>query len=111
MQAFYGHALGLAFESMIPVGSGMRQYRYLASARRVSAPPFANPLEVIKAMAALGIRYVTVQVRNCDEAFKALTSGGALEAVAPTNFGAVARICFVRDPDGNFAEISQRPPS
>jgi lactoylglutathione lyase len=62
-------------------------------------------------MAALGIRYVTVQVRNCDEAFRALTSGGASEAVAPTNFGTVARICFVRDPDGNFVEISQRPPS
>ena len=62
-------------------------------------------------MAALGIRYVTAQVRNCDEAFKTLTSAGASAAVVPTNFGTVARICFVRDPDGNFVEISQRPPS
>jgi len=81
------------------------------STKRVSAPPFASPLEVIKAMTALGIHYVTVQVCNCDEAFEALTSGGALEVEASTNLGPVARICFVRDPDGTFEEISQCPPS
>ena len=213
LKAFYGETLGLAFESLLPVGGGFRQHRYLANgsviklmesreplprrhpggyetliiatpktstpealtdpdgnkvvivppgqddvtqievrvgvtdidaferfytkacgaqpiganrykigetifapfrdpgASRAASKPFANPLEVVKAMAALGIRYVTAQVRNCDEAFKALTSAGASEAVQPTNFGTVARICFVRDPDGNFVEISQRPPS
>jgi len=50
-------------------------------------------------------------VRNCDDAFKQLTSGGATEAVAPANFGNVARIAFVRDPDGNFVELGQRPPT
>ena len=167
MQAFYGDTLGLAFESMMPVGGRMRQYRYLANGsviklmhardplpprhaggyrtltiatrqvstpealndpdrntivlvppgrddvtqievrvgvtdvdalggfytqacgarpigsnrykigdtifamfhdpvvKRVTAPPFADPLEVVRAMAAPGIRYVTVQVRNC----------------------------------------------
>jgi catechol 2,3-dioxygenase-like lactoylglutathione lyase family enzyme len=214
MQAFYGDRLGLQFESVLPVGGGMRQHRYLANGSvvklmhsreplrpreaagynrlviadpKVSAPqeltdpdgniveivppgyngvtqievhlgvsdpdayerfygdaigarrlaagrylvgetiftfskspeaktathatPFANALDVVKAMAALGMRYVTMQVRNCDAAYKALTSAGASEAIAPLNFGTVARICFVRDPDGNFVEISQRPPS
>jgi catechol 2,3-dioxygenase-like lactoylglutathione lyase family enzyme len=213
LKAFYGETLGLAFESLLPVGGGFRQHRYLANgsvvklmesreplprrhpggyetliiatpktstpealtdpdgnkivivppgqddvtqievrvgvtdvdaferfytkacgaqpiganrykigetifaafhdpgASRAATKPFANPLEVVKAMAARGIRYVTAQVRNCDDAFKALTSAGASEAVPPTNFGTVARICFVRDPDGNFVEISQRPPS
>jgi predicted enzyme related to lactoylglutathione lyase len=73
--------------------------------------PFAEPLEVVRAMAAPGIRYVSVQVRDCGETFKALTSAGASAALAPTNFGTVARICFVRDPNGNFVEVSQRPPS
>ena len=72
------------------VGNAIFAVFHDPSAKRVTALPFANPLEVIKAMVALGIRYITMQVRNCDEAFKALTSGGASEAVAPTNFGTVA---------------------
>ena len=72
---------------------------------------FANPLEVVNAMAELGIQYVTLQVHNCDAAFNALTAAGAAVAVKPSTFGNVARIAFVRDPDGNFIELSQRPPA
>jgi lactoylglutathione lyase len=72
---------------------------------------FANPLEVVNAMAELGIQYVTLQVRNCDAAFSALKAAGAAVAVEPSTFGTVARISFVRDPDGNFIELSQRPPA
>jgi catechol 2,3-dioxygenase-like lactoylglutathione lyase family enzyme len=213
MQAFYGRKLGLEFESMLPVGSGMRQYRYLANgsviklmhsrdplkprqiggygtimiatqkvtvpqaladpddntvelvppgtdnvtqlevrigvsdvgafdrfytqaigaqpiggnrykigetifgvyhepgARTVAAPPLANVLQVVQAMAALGVGYVTLRVRSCDDAFRQLTSAGASAAIAPENFGTVARVSFVRDPDGNFIELAQRPPS
>jgi catechol 2,3-dioxygenase-like lactoylglutathione lyase family enzyme len=213
MQAFYGEKLGLQFESMLPVGGGFRQYRYLCNGsviklmhgreplrpRRpggyetlmIATPkvteaealpdpddnaiellppgrddvtqmeirigvrdveefgrfyinafgavdigqnrykigetilgvyheheihppemtPFANPLEVVKAMAELGIQYVTLQVRNCDAAFNALKAAGAVVAVEPSTFGTVARIAFVRDPDGNFIELSQRPPA
>jgi catechol 2,3-dioxygenase-like lactoylglutathione lyase family enzyme len=213
MQAFYGEKLGLQYESMLPVGGGFRQYRYLCNGSiiklmhsreplrprrpggyetlmiatpRVSeaealadpddntvelvAPgrddvtqmeirvgvtdvaafsefylkafdaidigrgrykigdtifgvyhepeihrppvkPFANPLEVVQAMAELGFQYVTFQVRNCDAAFSALKAAGAAPAVEPTNFGTVARISFLRDPDGNFIELSQRPPA
>jgi catechol 2,3-dioxygenase-like lactoylglutathione lyase family enzyme len=80
-------------------------------ASRPAPATYANALEVVKAMAALGIRYVTLQVRNCDEAFKELVAGGAVQAIAPVNFGNVARIAFVRDPDGNFIELGQRPPT
>jgi len=73
--------------------------------------PFANPLEVVSAMAELGIQYVTLQVRDCDAAFRALKAAGAAVAVEPSTFGTVARISFVRDPDGNFIELSQRPPA
>lgn len=211
MRAFYGERLGLEFESMLPVGGGFRQHRYLAhgsviklnesreplrpripggysairiadskvsapqamfdpdgnsvelvppghegvgqieirlgvgdpatfeyflaqalGAERIGAgrfklgqtivsfkldaytvhpadsPPFTNALEVVSRMAAVGIRYMTIQVRDCDAANRELTSRGARAAMAPVNLGTVARICFVRDPDGNMIEISQR---
>jgi predicted enzyme related to lactoylglutathione lyase len=78
-------------------------------ARQNKPAPMANPLEVVKSMAAVGIRYVTIQVKNCDAAFTELTKGGANVGVTPANFGEVARIAFVRDPDGNFIELGQRP--
>lgn len=211
LRTFYGERLGLQFETMLPLGGGMRQYRYLASgsviklnhsrnplaprvaggytglviaaatiqtpqplldpdgnqvtlvplghdgvrgigirlgvsdpaaferfyataldcerlapgsvrlgdtvisfvadpaARRApEAPVVRTPLEVVTAMAALGIRYFTVQVLDCDAAYRRLTAAGARAAMAPMNFGALARISFVRDPDGNVIEISQR---
>lgn len=211
MRAFYGERLGLQYEMMLPLGAGMRQYRYLASgsviklnhsrnplapripggytgiviaaatvltpqalldpdgnsvtlvppghddvrgigirlgatdpaaferfygaaldcvrlapgrvrlgdtvisvvadpaARRAAeAPRAATPLEVVIGMAALGIRYFTVQVLDCDAAYRRLGAAGAQAAMAPINFGALARICFMRDPDGNVIEISQR---
>lgn len=80
-------------------------------AQRAKVAPFTSPIEVLKVLAVRGIRYVTVQVRNCDATFQELTSAGAAVALAPTDFGSVARICFIRDPDGNFVEIAQRPPT
>src|ERR1700746_3305025 len=190
MQAFYGERLGLQFESVLPVGGGFRQYRYLCNGsviklmhsrdplrprrpggyetlmlatpkvtqvqalpdpddnaielvppgrddvtqmeirvgvRDVEAfgefytgafgavdighnrykigetifgvyheheihppkmTPFANPLEVVNAMAELGIQYVTLQVRNCDAAFSATTAAGAAVGVEAPPFAA-----------------------
>jgi predicted enzyme related to lactoylglutathione lyase len=211
MQGFYGQKLGLEFESVLPVGGGIKQYRYLANGsviklmhtqeplprrhpggyetiliaspkvkitqtladpddnaillvapgaddvtqievrvgvtnldefetfytkaldatpighdryrigetifglyhergmKKVSSPPFPDAMAVIKAMAEPGIRYVTLGVKDCDVVYKAVTAGGTAPALAPVNFGTVARIGFVRDPDGNFIEIAQRP--
>jgi lactoylglutathione lyase len=211
MQEFYGKTLGLPFESVMPVGGGIKQYRYLANGsviklmhtteplsrrhpggyetimiasstakiprflpdpdhnsveviptghdditqleirvgvidpdafatfytqalgaiaiggnrfkigdtivavfhepetKTVALLPFANALEVVKGMAGLGIRYITLGVKDCGAAFAALKQAGAAEALAPVNFGTVARIAFVRDPDGNFIELAQRP--
>jgi catechol 2,3-dioxygenase-like lactoylglutathione lyase family enzyme len=80
-------------------------------AREVRPAPMANLLDVVKDMAALGIRYVTIQVKNCDAVYKVMTAAGATVGVAPETFGNVARVAFVRDPDGNFIELAQRPPS
>ena len=55
-----------------------------------------------------GYRYITLQVFDCDGATAhALENGAALGAPART-LGDVARFSMVRDPDGNWIEISQR---
>ena len=68
----------------------------------------ASAIEVVGSMRALGMSYITVQVRDCDREHRRLTSMGVWEGAAPVTLGAVARISFIRDPDGNFIEVSQR---
>jgi catechol 2,3-dioxygenase-like lactoylglutathione lyase family enzyme len=80
------------------------------AAKPATAALFANPPATVNAMAAVGIRYVTLQVRNCDAVFSAMTEGGASPALKPATVLNVLRVGFVRDPDGNFVEIVQRPP-
>jgi len=55
-----------------------------------------------------GFRYITVQIRNVDEEHTAILARGGTEGRAPQTLGKVARISFVRDPDGNWIEMSQR---
>ena len=79
--------------------------------RRRCAPrnqPSASAADVIASMRAVGMRYITVQVRDCDGEHRRFMSMGVWEGAAPVTLGAVARISFIRDPDGNFIEISQR---
>lgn len=55
-----------------------------------------------------GYRYLTVQVFDVAAEHRRLLSRGAREGRAPVKLGDVAHISFVRDPDGNWIEISQR---
>lgn len=110
-ERFYSEALGA--ERLAPghfrLAQTVLSFKADPTARRAVATPSARiPIEVVSGMAALGIRYFTVQVRDCNAAHRQLTDAGAPEAMAPINFGALARICFVRDPDGNVIEVSQR---
>ncbi len=59
-------------------------------------------------MRALGYRYLTVQVWDCDAEHVGIVSRGGTEGRPPATLGSTARISFVRDPDGNWLEISQR---
>jgi len=59
-------------------------------------------------MRAKGYRYFTVQVTDVDREHSLLVERGAVEALAPVTLGEVARISFIRDPDGNWIELSQR---
>jgi len=55
-----------------------------------------------------GYRYITLQVFNADEAHQMALANGGVEAMAPTTLGETARISMVKDPDGNWIELSQR---
>ncbi len=68
----------------------------------------SSAADVVAAMRAVGMRYMTVQVRDCDGEHRRFMSMGVCEGAAPVTLGTVARISFIRDPDGNFIEISQR---
>jgi catechol 2,3-dioxygenase-like lactoylglutathione lyase family enzyme len=59
---------------------------------------------------APGFRYLTVQVWDVDaEHAGILQRGGAgAEGRPPVTLGTTARVSFVRDPDGNWIEVSQR---
>lgn len=43
-----------------------------------------------------------------DAEHAAVVAAGGQEALAPVTLGTTARISLVRDPDGNFIELSQR---
>ena len=59
-------------------------------------------------MRAKGIRYFTIQVVDVDREHAKLIERGAVEGMAPVTLGETARISFIRDPDGNWIELSQR---
>ena len=108
---FYTKALGATpiSDHRFKVGDTIIAVFHQSEVKKPPAMPFANALEAVKGMAGLGIRYITLGVKDCDTSFTALKGAGATVALAPVNFGTVARIAFVRDPDGNFIELAQRP--
>ena len=59
-------------------------------------------------MEGKGWRYITFQVFKVDEEHRQVMARGGREAMPPTTLGTTARISMVRDPDGNWIELSQR---
>lgn len=95
---FYGKALQCE-----PVGAG--RFRCGDSLLLLEENAAAQP---VGRMAARGYRYITVQVRDVDKEHRGIVARGGTEGRAPLALGTTARISFVRDPDGNWIEISQR---
>ncbi len=58
--------------------------------------------------AGIGYRYITLQVYDVVGVHRHILAQGGTEGMAPVRLGEVAYISFVRDPDGNWIEISQR---
>ena len=59
-------------------------------------------------MRGTGFRYITVQVWNVDREHQAFLDRGGSEGSPPVTLGTTARISFIRDPDNNWIEVSQR---
>lgn len=95
---FYGRVLGLE-------PAGEQRYRCGDSLIRFREEPGVEPAE---AMQAPGYRYLTVQVWDVDGEHAGFLERGATEGRPPVTLGSTARVSFIRDPDGNWIEISQR---
>ncbi len=65
-------------------------------------------VSVPETLQARGYRYITVQVYKVDTEHARLLKMGATEGSPPRTLGSTARISFIRDPDGNAIEVSQR---
>lgn len=59
-------------------------------------------------IAGRGFRYLTVQVFDCRGEHARILAAGGVEGAPPFKHGDVALYSMVRDPDGNWIEISQR---
>jgi lactoylglutathione lyase len=95
---FYGRVMQLeqARPHAYRCGDSLLWFRKRRTARRCGDLP------------GKGYRYITVQVRDVDREHAGLLARGAEEGRPPVTLGTTARISFVRDPDGNWIEISQR---
>jgi predicted enzyme related to lactoylglutathione lyase len=100
-RGFYSQALGLG---EIPSNNGaafQAGETVLLLEQSADAPADAT-------IQGKGWRYITFQVFKVDEEHPRILEHGGREAMKPTTLGTTARISMVRDPDGNWIEISQR---
>ena len=95
---FYGRVCGFepAGHNTYRCGDSLLTFEHDAQARRTET------------MRAPGFRYLTVQVWDADEEHRGLVERGAEEGRPAVTLGTTARFSFIRDPDGNSIEISQR---
>ena len=93
---FYSEALGLSPDGMNTLTLGCS---------RLIAQP-GTPARVA-GWRERGLRYMTVQIFDCDGMTSALERAGVEIGMAPKTVGQV-RYSFIRDPDGNWIELSER---
>jgi catechol 2,3-dioxygenase-like lactoylglutathione lyase family enzyme len=60
---------------------------------------------------AIGIRYLTIWVRNLAEIVEACRAAGYAIALEPTVVRAGITITMIEDPDGNWVELLQNDPA
>lgn len=98
---FYGETLGLPEEAYAP-GAAFRAGESVILIEQDDAAPLEASFE------GPGWRYITFQVFRTDIEFAKAVAGGGREAMAPVTLGTIARIAMVKDPAGNWIELSQR---
>lgn len=100
-QDFYGRVLELP---CVPE-AGEHAYRCGETVVIFEADPDASANNARKAK---GYRYITTQVRKADLEYATIASRGGASGMEPMTLGTTVRYAFVRDPDGNWIELSQR---
>jgi catechol 2,3-dioxygenase-like lactoylglutathione lyase family enzyme len=95
---FYGRALGLERVASAAYRCGDSILSFERDPAATADPRFA----------ARGYRYFTIQIRDVDAEHRTVLQRGGREGRPPVTLGTVARVSFVRDPDGNWIELSQR---
>ena len=98
---FYAEALGLP-ETAAPAGAAFRVGQGVILVEQADDAPLEAPFE------GAGWRYLTLQVFAVDSDHAWVLAHGGREAVAPVTLGTTARISMVKDPAGNWIELSQR---
>ncbi len=94
---FYQEALGLQSATAESVKCGVTELAFTPGT--VAPDPEQR---------AIGYRYMTMQIFDVVAAHAHVLANGGTEGMAPVRLGDVAYISFVRDPDGNWIELSQR---
>lgn len=94
---FYGEALGLP-ESQHAEFMGGETRLVLEQGVAIK-----DPVQL-----GVGYRYMTLQIFDVLKTHAHVLANGGREGSAPRRLGDVAHISFVRDPDGNWIELSQR---
>ncbi len=100
-RGFYRSALGLTEEAWVH-GTAFRAGEGLVLLQEAPDAPHDAGFE------GRGWRYITFQVFKVDAEHAHVLAHGGREASAPRTLGKTARISMVRDPDGNWVELSQR---
>lgn len=98
---FYTEALGLVEEPRESGAAFRAGETLLLLDESADAPSDAG-------MTGRGWRYITFQIFKVDDEHARVLAAGGREAMPPTTLGTTARISMVRDPDGNWIELSQR---
>jgi catechol 2,3-dioxygenase-like lactoylglutathione lyase family enzyme len=101
-RTFYAGALGLAEESVEGAGAAFRAGDSIILADQSDDAPSDAQI------GGYGWRYITFQIHKVDAEHARALAHGAREGRAPVTLGQTARISMIRDPDGNWIELSQR---
>jgi glyoxylase I family protein len=109
--AFYRDTLGLKHlaDMPMPVGGGGTMHRMecgtttLKLVKWNNVPGAANPPGGLHT--AVGLRYITIWVKNLTEATAACDTAGYKVVVQPSEIRKGVSISMVEDPDGNWVEL------
>lgn len=99
------HTARLFVDGLGAVDEGGDRFRLGESVIRLVAEPGRTPTETRN---VVGYSYLTVQVFDVEAEHDRLLGLGFVEGLAPVKLGETAYISFVRFPDGDWLELSQR---